>query len=340
MPSTSPFRTSAPSSTATPQRCRRRRLHRRQSRPRCPHGRICARYPGYSFCQNKGYPTPEHKRLLQLAAPANPPPQLRTRRPIRLHMVTTARQRLGEFGERIAAHHLEAAGMVVIARNTRTPGGEIDLIAADGEDIVFVEVRTRRAVPGLAADPSPRQSSSACGSARWTSATPTASRPNEPASMSSASTSAPAGRAITSNTSAASAPTPEPGARQSTSRIHTRQSRHAHLRIPLQRLRQGHQSLHPQNRYRGEGRVRTLRQRQDLAHDVQVRSHLQPCRYHRTLRRPLRRRRRPDAYKDPRQIGSWVEKKFDEYGMDLPDGAREMIDAAREGDFPDPVKDL
>ena len=48
----------------------------------------------------------------------------------------------------------------------------------------------------------------------------------------------------------------------------------------------------------------------------------------------------PDDYRDPRQIGSWVEKRFEEYGMDLPDGAREMIDAAREGEFPDPVKDL
>ena len=48
----------------------------------------------------------------------------------------------------------------------------------------------------------------------------------------------------------------------------------------------------------------------------------------------------PDAYRDPRQIGSWVEKRFEEYGMDLPDGAREMIDAARDGEFPDPVKDL
>ena len=48
----------------------------------------------------------------------------------------------------------------------------------------------------------------------------------------------------------------------------------------------------------------------------------------------------PDAYRDPRQIGSWVEKKFDQYGMDLPDGAREMIDAAREGELPDAVKDL
>jgi putative FmdB family regulatory protein len=48
----------------------------------------------------------------------------------------------------------------------------------------------------------------------------------------------------------------------------------------------------------------------------------------------------PDDYRDPRQIGTWVEKRFEQYGMDLPDGAREMIDAAREGEFPDPVKDL
>jgi len=47
-----------------------------------------------------------------------------------------------------------------------------------------------------------------------------------------------------------------------------------------------------------------------------------------------------EDYKDPRQIGRWVEKKFDEYGMEVPEQAREMIDAAREGEFPDPVKDL
>jgi putative endonuclease len=66
--------------------------------------------------------------------------------------VVNARQRLGEFGERIAAHRLEAAGMQLVARNVRTPTGEIDFIARDGDDLVFVEVRTRRAVPGLAAE--------------------------------------------------------------------------------------------------------------------------------------------------------------------------------------------
>jgi membrane-bound lytic murein transglycosylase B len=35
-----------------------------------------------------------------------------------------------------------------------------------------------------------------------------------------------------------------------------------------------------------------------------------------------------------------VEKQFDDYGMDLPDEARTMIDAAREGELPDVVKDL
>jgi putative FmdB family regulatory protein len=47
-----------------------------------------------------------------------------------------------------------------------------------------------------------------------------------------------------------------------------------------------------------------------------------------------------EDYSDPRQIGRWVEQKFDEYGMDVPDQAREMIDAARDGELPDAVKDL
>ena len=47
-----------------------------------------------------------------------------------------------------------------------------------------------------------------------------------------------------------------------------------------------------------------------------------------------------EEYRDPRQIGRWVEQKFDEYGMDVPDEARQMIDAAREGELPDAVKGL
>lgn len=65
----------------------------------------------------------------------------------------TARGDLGAFGERVAAHRLAAAGLTILARNVRVPGGgEIDLVCGDGTDTVCVEVRTRRSVPGAAAE--------------------------------------------------------------------------------------------------------------------------------------------------------------------------------------------
>ncbi len=61
------------------------------------------------------------------------------------------KQALGDFGERLAAHHLEAAGLRILERKVRTKAGEIDLIAREGADIAFVEVRTRRGPAGEAA---------------------------------------------------------------------------------------------------------------------------------------------------------------------------------------------
>ena len=55
-----------------------------------------------------------------------------------------SRQRLGAWGERIAALHLEGKGYEIVARNWRCPLGEIDLVARAGELWLFVEVRTRR----------------------------------------------------------------------------------------------------------------------------------------------------------------------------------------------------
>ncbi len=54
------------------------------------------------------------------------------------------RQRLGRWGEGVAATHLAAHGFVILARNWRCAAGEIDLVARDGETLVFVEVKTRR----------------------------------------------------------------------------------------------------------------------------------------------------------------------------------------------------
>lgn len=64
----------------------------------------------------------------------------------------TPRRQLGDFGERVARRELESAGMRVLAANLRVGPGEIDLLAEDGPDLVFVEVRTRRAAPGAAAE--------------------------------------------------------------------------------------------------------------------------------------------------------------------------------------------
>lgn len=57
----------------------------------------------------------------------------------------TRRSALGKQGEQIAADFLKREGYALIGANWRCPQGEFDLIAKQGETLVFVEVRTRRA---------------------------------------------------------------------------------------------------------------------------------------------------------------------------------------------------
>ena len=57
---------------------------------------------------------------------------------------STARQRLGAFGERYAARLLEERGHTIVTTGWRCGAGEIDLVTLDGAELVFVEVRTRR----------------------------------------------------------------------------------------------------------------------------------------------------------------------------------------------------
>src|SRR4051794_22131031 len=58
--------------------------------------------------------------------------------------MTQAKDAVGAYGERVALAHLIEQGMVVLDRNWRCRGGEIDLVLRDGPDLVFCEVKTRR----------------------------------------------------------------------------------------------------------------------------------------------------------------------------------------------------
>lgn len=68
---------------------------------------------------------------------------------------------LGEQGERLAARHLRRQGYKIVALRRRLRYGEFDIIAVDGERIVFVEVKTRRgeqlARPAIAVNAERRQ---------------------------------------------------------------------------------------------------------------------------------------------------------------------------------------
>lgn len=53
----------------------------------------------------------------------------------------------GALGEELAANYLAASGYTILHRNVRVGRCEIDIIARDGDELVFAEVRARRANP-------------------------------------------------------------------------------------------------------------------------------------------------------------------------------------------------
>ncbi len=60
--------------------------------------------------------------------------------------MTTHRIRLGKWGEGVAVRFLQEKGFVLVATNYRCRWGEVDIVVQEGDELVFVEVRTRRGV--------------------------------------------------------------------------------------------------------------------------------------------------------------------------------------------------
>ncbi|MBF0180110.1 MAG: YraN family protein [Magnetococcales bacterium] len=65
-------------------------------------------------------------------------------------------KRFGALAERLAARRLRGLGYRILASNVRLRGGELDLVAKQGEILVFCEIKARRATgsgePGEAVD--------------------------------------------------------------------------------------------------------------------------------------------------------------------------------------------
>ena len=59
-----------------------------------------------------------------------------------------ARRTQGDAAEERACRHLDRSGFTIVERKYRTKGGEIDIVARNGDLLVFVEVRSHE-VPGF-----------------------------------------------------------------------------------------------------------------------------------------------------------------------------------------------
>jgi putative endonuclease len=59
-------------------------------------------------------------------------------------MSSINRRTQGKAGEDLAARFLERKGLKILERNYRFERGEIDLIAEDGDELIFIEVKARR----------------------------------------------------------------------------------------------------------------------------------------------------------------------------------------------------
>lgn len=80
-----------------------------------------------------------------------------------------AAARLGQTGERLAQAFLENLGYRFVGRNWHCTQGELDLIMLDGDELVFVEVKTRRGEgSGRAGESvSSKKAARLLGSAEW-----------------------------------------------------------------------------------------------------------------------------------------------------------------------------
>ena len=106
---------------------------------------LAKRYPDYGFESHKGYGTRRHTEAIAEFGPCHA--HRMSFAPVRREAYRIQPLSPGEIGrwaESFTASALEERGMRIVGRNFRTRFGEVDLIAADGGTLRFVEVRARK----------------------------------------------------------------------------------------------------------------------------------------------------------------------------------------------------
>ena len=131
------------------------------TRDRIMSNEMASKFPVYGFSNHKGYGTAAHMQALDEFGPS--PIHRRSFKPIARLIAdaswgalgTTMAENiagrhtlnlgdnLGRNGEDAAVDHVMSLGYRILERNFKTRVGEIDIVARDGEDLVFVEVKSR-----------------------------------------------------------------------------------------------------------------------------------------------------------------------------------------------------
>lgn len=106
---------------------------------------LAKRYQSYGFEAHKGYGTRRHLDSIAGLGPCHA--HRMSFAPVKREMHRIQPQSpgaIGRWAESFVAAALEERGMRIVGRNFRTRFGEVDLIAADGGTLCFVEVRARK----------------------------------------------------------------------------------------------------------------------------------------------------------------------------------------------------
>ena len=100
------------------------------------------KYPQYGFAKHKGYGTADHTNAILAHGMSEVHRRtFCTKLKPRGASGTNMRTR-GDGGEEIAAGYVESLGYQILCRNYKCKCGEIDIIAKDGDTVVFIEVKS------------------------------------------------------------------------------------------------------------------------------------------------------------------------------------------------------